>query len=516
MASDLQRELARLRREVERLKRNEEQQEQNNERLEKDNGRLEKDVGRLEKDVGRLEKSKERLRRKHERLKDKLVQLRRALDLARRAGKRQAAPFSKGKPKSKPRRPGRRSGKQHGPATRRKRPKHVDEVVEAPLPKRCPDCNGKVEESRVAEQFQTELPKVRPLVTQFNVHVGRCVDCGRRLQGRHSRQTSDALGAAASQVGPRTLALAADLNKGHGLSFGKLSRLFDEAFGLSITPGGLCLGLHRLARAARPTYDALIRNVRGSPVVSPDETGWKVGGWLQWLWVFVTPQVTVYAVLPGRGFEQAASVLGEDFDGVLVRDGWAPYRKFVKAEHQSCLAHLLRRCRENLETALRGTARLPRGIQRLLKRALKLRERRDAGNLQGHGLAVAVGKLGADTNRLLTWNPTDDDNRKLVQHLRTERNALFTFLLKPGVPATNWPAEQAIRPAVVTRKVCGGNRTWNGAQTQHVLASVLQTCRQQQHDSQELFSSLLCSPTPTVALSLIPDNNDSGGFSPRS
>ena len=493
--SDVQRELERLRRENERLKRHEERLERSNERL---------------------ERSKERLRRQNERLKDKLTQLRQALDQARRAGKRQAAPFSKGKPKDKPRRPGRRSGKQHGPAARRKRPKHIDEIVEAPLPERCPHCDGRVEESRVAAQYQTELPKVRPLVTQFNVHVGRCVDCGCRLQGRHPRQSSDALGAAASQVGPRTLALAADLNKGCGLSFGKLSRLFDEAFGLSITAGGLCLGLHRLARAARPTYDALIHNARASPVVAPDETGWKVGGWLQWLWVFVTPHVTVYAVLPGRGFEQAASVLGEDFDGVLVRDGWAPYRKFVQAEHQSCLAHLLRRCHENLETAQRGTARLPRGVQRLLKRALKLRERHDAGDLHGHGLAVAVGRLGADTDRLLAWNPTDDDNRKLVQHLRTEREALFTFLLRPGVPATNWPAEQAIRPAVVTRKVCGGNRTWNGAHTQQVLTSVLQTCRQQHRDSQELLGSLLCSPAPVVANALLRDTNATAGFAPRS
>jgi hypothetical protein len=59
-------------------------------------------------------------------------------------------------------------------------------------------------------------------------------------------------------------------------------------------------------------------------VVSPDETGWKVGGHLQWPWTFVTPSNTVYAIQPGRGFEEAAPILGAGFDGVLVRDGWSP------------------------------------------------------------------------------------------------------------------------------------------------------------------------------------------------
>ena len=36
---------------------------------------------------------------------------------------------------------------------------------------------------------------------------------------------------------------------------------------------------------------------------------------------------------------------------------------------------------------------------------------------------------------------------------------LFTFLRVPGVQATNWRAEYAIRPPVVCRKAWGGNRT---------------------------------------------------------
>jgi transposase len=333
------------------------------------------------------------------------------------------------------------------------------------------------------------------------------VDCGRRVQGRHPRQTSNALGAAASQVGPQVLALAADLHTGMGLSLEKVSGLFDRAFSLSITRGGLCSGIQRVARVAAPTYQALVHRVRTAPAVAVDETGWKVAGLLEWLWVFVTAQVTVYAIQPGRGFEQAAAVLGEAFAGRLLRDGWAPYRKFEAAIHQTCLTHLLGRCGELLETATRGAARFPHAVKRLLEKALDLRDRRDQGALSVHGVAVATGRLQAGMDRLLDWHPTDPENRKFLKHLAHERDALFTFLHDPGLPAANWPAEQAIRPAVVTRKVCGGNRTWQGAQTQQIVASLLRTCHQQHRDPYAVFTQLLHSPAPVVAELLLAESN---------
>lgn len=454
--------------------------------------------------IGR-ERELRRLRRENERLREENARLRTELDKARRDGKRQAGPFSKGPPKAHPNRPGRQPGDHYGQKAHRPPPERIGKVIEATLPTWCPECRGRIQETGVEAQFHVDLPPVVPDVTQFNVHIGQCEICGRRVQGRHSQQTSDALGAAASQVGPRTLALATDLNKGLGLSLGKVSRLLDTLFDIQITRGGIYQALHRVARVAEPTYDALTLWIRrDAPVVSPDETGWKVGGLLYWLWAFATPTVAVYAILQGRGFDQAATVLGEDFDGDLARDGWAPYRRFVRAGHQSCLAHLLRRCHENLQTALRGTARIPHAVKDILQTALALRDRRDLGLISPHGLCVARGLIEARMDRLLRWHPQDDENRKLLKHLRAERTALFTFLYRPDVPATNWWSEQAIRPAVVNRKVWGGNRTWQGAYTQQILASLLQTCRLQKQDPTEILVHLLRSPKPTVENTLVP------------
>jgi transposase len=184
------------------------------------------------------------------------------------------------------------------------------------------------------------------------------------------------------------------------------------------------------------------------------------------MWVFSTAQVTVYAIQPGRGFEQAARVLGADFAGFLVRDGWAVYRGFLHALHQSCLAHLLRRCREMILVGGKREAEFPRRIQALLQQALQLRDRRQQEQISDHGVAVARGRLEARLDGSLQHGYRSRRNRRLANHLLRERDALFTFLNCPGLEATNWRAEQAIRPMVVARKVWGGNRTARGAQTQ--------------------------------------------------
>jgi len=465
---------------------------------------VEREIRRLEREVQRVQRDRDRLQRENDAQREQIERLKDELEAARRAGKRQAAPFSKGDPKRKPCRPGRKRGKRHGRHGHRKPPKNVHEVLDAPLPSSCPHCQGAIDEIDVQSQYQTELPPVVPHVTRFDVHIGQCSACGRRLQGRHPQQTSDALGAAASQLGPRAQALASELHVRYGLSFGKVQDLFSHTFDVSVTRGGLYLATARVARVVEPTYQALHVWIRQAPILSADETGWRVGGLRQWLWAFATPELTLYAILDGRGFEQAAKVLGEDYSGTLARDGWAPYRQFVEARHQTCLGHLLRRCHENLETALRGTARVPHAVRSILKRALALRDRALAGRLTVHGLKSLAGKLRARMDQLLDWRPNDDENRKLLAHLSTERQALFTFLEDLRVPATNYWAEQAIRPAVVNRKVFGGNRTWAGAHTQEILSSYFQTCRQRDVDPTEPILECLHDPDPQVVEQLAP------------
>ena len=134
-------------------------------------------------------------------------------------------------------------------------------------------------------------------------------------------------------MGPRALALACSLHKEQGLSVRKTTATMRE-LGIGLSPGGLVQALARIGDRCRPTYAALVEAVRQSPVVIGDETGWRVLGDAAWLWIMTTERVTVYGIREGRGFEEAASLLGADYGGVLVRDGWAVYRRFVDAEHR--------------------------------------------------------------------------------------------------------------------------------------------------------------------------------------
>ncbi|MEX2015235.1 MAG: transposase, partial [Candidatus Hydrogenedentales bacterium] len=209
-----------------------------------------------------------------------------------------------------------------------------------------------------------------------------------------------------------------------------------------------------------------------------------------------------YAIEDGRGFAQAARMLGADYAGVLQRDGWAPYRQFTQAAHQTCLAHLLRRCRTiMLDHPYHPFA--PR-VQALLQAALATRDRHHAGQVSDQGLAVARGHYVNRLARLLAARPSQlTDARRFATHLRTEFEAVFSFLFDPTLDATNWRAEQALRPAVVTRKMSGGgNRTARGAQTQQVLASVLRTASQRGLDCTALLVLLLHARTPIVPSAL--------------
>jgi transposase len=451
-----------------------------------------REIARLRHENERLERERDRLRRENERLKTEL-------ETARAAAKRQAAPFSKGAPGPTPKRPGRKAGRRYGRRATRPRPPRIDETIVVPAPATCPHCSGVVEPTHTASQVQIDVPVVRPIVREFQIGIGCCRQCGRRVQGRHPLQTSDALGAAAHQIGPQAVALAATLHTVLGVPYAKIARFFTTAFGLTISRSTLCRALTRLATRAGPTYTALTAQVRESPCVSLDETGWKVAAHLEWLWVAVTPETTVYRIQPGRGFDQAAALIGADYAGVIVRDGWAPYRQFTAADHQSCLAHLLRRCHALIEILAPRTARWPRAVADVLQTALAVRDRHRAGTVSTHGLAIATGRLLAQLVRLLDAPRQHPALRRLARHLDTELTALFTFLVVVGTDATTWRAEQAIRPAVILRKVCGGNRSPRGARTHEILATVLQTAHQRHLDPHPILTQLLHAPAPLPA-----------------
>jgi transposase len=443
-----------------------------------------------------------RLQAQVQQLQGQVQELTLLVEKLRRESKRQAAPFRKPDgPVAEPKKPGRKSGRRHGPHAHRVVPPRIDETYDVPLPDKCPHCGGgQLRETHVAPQYQTEIPRT-VIYRQFDVHVGECGHCGRVVQGRHALQTSTARGAAASQLGPNVHAILAILNKQLGLSHGKsvklLGTLFEE---LTIARGTSARSIARTAERCTPAYERLRQDIRGSPQVVPDETGWRVGGRTAWLHAFVGRRETCYVIDPTRSHAPAEQLLGLDWSGTLVHDGWSVYDWFTQAAHQQCLGHLQRRCEELLETAVRGAVRLPRAVLGLIDRAYALRRAWRGHRLNGDDLAMHGLGLACELEQLAQGRFTYQPNRRLAGHLLKHAMHWFWFLIDPTIDATNYRGEQAIRPAVVNRKVWGGNRTWQGARWQSILTSVIRTCEQRALHSFDFLIDALCRPTPQLLL----------------
>ncbi len=244
----------------------------------------------------------------------------------------------------------------------------------------------------------------------------------------------------------------------------------------------------RQARRLEPTYQALIDGVRASRAVAPDETGWRINGQKAWLWAFAGENVTVYLIAQGRGYEHAAEILGADFSGVLERDGWAPYRQFTDARHQTCHAHLLRRTGELIADSIAGQARVPHAARRILKDALALRDQREGDVIEADEFDLKVTDLEARTEKLLATRPTHEPNCRLLAapSQRARAHVHVPDRVRRRRRRTGAPSMRC-GPAIVNRKSWGGNRTQQGARTQQITMSVIRTARQQKIDPVELM-----------------------------
>lgn len=458
-------------------------------------GDLRRRVTELENENADLRTQNTALRAENAELHEENAALRKALEESRRAGKRQAGPFSRGGPKKNPKKPGRKRGGSRGHRTV---PEVIDRTVLVPALLICPYCEGSVRLAGVAHQYQSDIPPVVPTTTEFEIHYGTCERCGRRVQGRDPEQISDAVGEVGGvQIGPQAIALAAHLNKACGLSYERIMELFAQVFRLPLSRATLARSMLRLGRKSEATYEHLKEVLRNSRIVYPDETGWRVGGEKAWLWAMTTVTETVYLIERGRGFPEAAKILGEFFAGIIGSDGWASYRKFTRAQRQLCLAHLLRRCKELLEAPpTAGCANFFEQIKAVLQEALALRDRRDDGTITPHGLRSRKGKIEASMDRLLEDPDLHDESVRFALHLLTNRDALFLFLDHPDLEATNHLAEKAIRPAVINRKTSGGNRTFNGAHAQAVIMSILRTAKLRSISALDVLADLLRAPKP--------------------
>jgi len=437
--------------------------------------------------AGDLQQLVDRLQRENEQLRQQLAEaLARIAELERAAG-RQAAPFRREErlkiPPAEQKRPGRVSGHE---ASYRKQPRWVDAEIEVPLPAACPHCGSKVDDRRPLTQYIEEIPPLRPWVVRLTTWSAACPRCG-VVHSTHPLQTSRAQGVAGTQLGPRALALAALLNKQLGLTTRRTCQVLRKVCGLSVSPGGVSQALVRMAGKLAGEYDALIRQLRSSPAVFADETSWWVGGSGWWLWVFTTPETTVYRVDRSRGSQIVEETLG-DYQGMLVSDCLASYDRPQYRKHK-CIAHHLRAIKHARD---RPDTPDPRYLDqwRLLFAAVRaLYHARPV--MPSDEFIQRREHVKAWCDQLVQQVVTQPGDLAIQNRLSKQWAHLLGCLYEPAAEPTNNRAERALRPAVITRKLSCGNKTPRGKRCWEILASLAATAQQRSEDIVETITRSL-------------------------
>lgn len=432
----------------------------------------------------------EQLRQENRRLRERLEEL-------ERAAARQAAPFRRPEAKKIPaeqrKKPGRKPGH---PGAFRTTPQQIDEVIDLPLD-RCPGCGGSVQQVRVVEQIIEEIEPIRPRVYKLVTRRGCCRCCG-DVRTSHPLLTSNAVGCAGVQIGPRALALAASLNKVAGLTLGTTKQVLEQLCGLRVSRGGLCRAMHRVARRVEGDYQQLIHTLRHEPAVNADETSWWVGGPGHWLWTFTTPTTTVYTI-GNRSAQVIDDILGDDFAGVLVSDCLASYDRIDCRKHK-CFAHHLRAisAAQELDPTFHATLnphpslylREWHGLFQAVAALWKSRDQIDVERF-----ALYRSRLERRKDQLLDQPVTRPGEVGVRNRLIKHRPHLLRCLEEPAAEPTNNRAERALRPAVIARKLSCGNKTDRGRRTWQTLASLGVTLNQRgQHLTDLLRQRLPLSP----------------------
>jgi hypothetical protein len=303
----------------------------------------------------------------------------------------------------------------------------------------------------------------------------------------------------ACRYGPKLSGLVGLLMGSFPLSFSKVQLLLDQLLGVEISRGALSDLRQRLSVVLEAATEEAHQAARGQPVAYVDETGAPTGnadggnpkGKRGWLWVMVTPIVTVFLQGLSRSAAAAKELLGHGFTGVVVSDRYAAYNHLPTSQRQLCWAHLIR---DLTAIAERQGASAEIGAELLaLQRELfaqwhqwksgaidwgGLRQRCQPMRMAFEQTLQRVVELGSTQGETTPWARTVSTCGQLLK----QKEALWTFLEIQGIEPTNNAAERALRQAVIHRKISHGVQSAKGAQCRSRLLTVVTSLRQQGRD----------------------------------
>ena len=329
-----------------------------------------------------------------------------------------------------------------------------------------------------------DLPERLLLVTEHQASIYRCANC----RGVTKAAFPEGV-VSPAQYGERFKAAAVYLNVQQLIPEDRTAQTMSDIFGAPrVCSASVVAWVGEKAEELTPVYERIGERVAGEKVRHLDETGYRIGGKLQWLHTTSSLCFTFY-----RAGEKRGEIPGNLKGGVVVHDHFKPYSGLDEVIHAFCNAHILRELEGLIEFEKEPWAELMRAMLREANEAVAKRAERERGRSRpsrSRPSSIAIGRRSGWAWRIIAgcprWRPKPTRGRRkqrpghnLLDRLKKFKTETLRFLTDFDVPFTNNLAEQDLRMMKVKMKISGCFRTLEGARIFALLRSVVSTARKQ-------------------------------------
>jgi len=320
-----------------------------------------------------------------------------------------------------------------------------------------------------------ELPPLAARIIEHQGPTRLCPGCGTLNQATIPADVR------AHSVGPRLTAFMAYLRGGHHVSLRGVEEIVETAFEVPLSLGRVSNLETQVSEALAPAHAEALEAVRQAAVKNADETSWKQGGKLCWLWLAATHNVAAFVVHARRSWQGLQALLGQTLVGIVCSDRWSVYDRLAVAQRQICWSHLKRDFQRMAE---RGTAagkwlgEVGGATAHLLFHWWQAYR---GGTISRAQLLHELAPLRAEFRGQLEDGRARRDAKvvALCVNLLAVESALWTFLYVEGVEPTNNHAERMVRRGVLWRKCSYGSWSVEGCRFVERMLTVVQTLRLQ-------------------------------------
>lgn len=313
---------------------------------------------------------------------------------------------------------------------------------------------------------------IKRWITKYNCSHGRCRTCKKQYLSKEYKDIR-------VKYGHNLISWVIYQNIVNQISFEKIEKTLADSFQISIGKVGLGNSYYFKKIAADyylESYEEIARRIQGWKIIHVDETRASVGGENGYVWVFTNMTEVYFLYTETRKTDFIPDIM-RDFSGVLISDFYKGYDS-INCEQQKCLIHLMRDVNDALFKYQQdeGLIFISRNFSSLLKMIVE--------TIDKYGLKKRhLNKHKKDVDkfyRLLHKNSLESEiSVKLKDRFEKNREKLFLFLDRDGVPWNNNNAEHAFKHFATYRRDTDGVFTEEGLKKYLILLSIYETCNYQ-------------------------------------